>query len=145
MRSKAVITLDDAKKLLEAAEAEAVANKWKVVIAILDDGGHLVALHRMDGTRPGNPDIAIRKARTAAMTLRPSEVWERRVLQGRTSMLSMPLLTVQGGLPIFIDGDCIGAIGVSGVQSHEDDRIAMVAIRSVFPNAKTTQAGEEKD
>lgn len=145
MRSKAVITLDDAKKLLEAAEAEAVANKWKVVIAILDDGGHLVALHRMDGTRPGNPDIAIRKASTAAMTLRPSKVWETRVLQGRTSMLSMPLLTVQGGLPIFIDGDCIGAIGVSGVQSHQDDQVAMAAIRRVFPDAKTTQAGEEND
>lgn len=145
MRSKAVITLDDAKKLLEAAEAEAIKNNWNVVIAILDDGGHLVALHRMDRTRPGNPDIAIRKARTAAMTLRPSNVWERRVLQGRTSMLSMPLLTVQGGLPIFIDGDCIGAIGVSGVKSHEDEQIAMVAIRHVFPDARTTQVGEEND
>jgi uncharacterized protein GlcG (DUF336 family) len=79
------------------------------------------------------------------MTLRPSKVWETRVLQGRTSMLSMPLLTVQGGLPIFIDGDCIGAIGVSGVQSHQDDQIAMAAIRRVFPNARTTQAGEEND
>ena len=145
MRSKAVITLDDAKKLLEAAEAEAVANHWKVVIAILDDGGHLVALHRMDRTRPGNPDIAIRKAHTAAMTLRPSTVWEKRVLEGRTSMLSMPLLTVQGGLPIFIDGDCIGAIGVSGVQSHQDEQIALAAIRRVFPDARTTQAGEEND
>lgn len=107
--------------------------------------GHLVARHRMDRTRPGNPDIAIRKARTAATTLRPSNVWEKRVLQGRVSMLSMPLLTVQGGLPIFSDGDCIGAIGVSGVQSHEDEQVALAAIRRVFPDARTTQAGEEND
>lgn len=145
MRTKSVLTLDDAKKLLEVAETEAARNNWRVVIAVLDDGGHLVALHRMDGTRPGNPDIAIRKARTAAMTLRPSLVWERRILKGRTSLLGMPLLPVQGGLPIFIDGDCIGAIGVSGVQSHEDDQIALAAIMSVFPNAKTVRAGEEND
>lgn len=145
MRTKNVITLDDAKKMLAVAEEEARNNDWKVVICILDDGGHLVALHRMDGTRPGNPDIAIGKARAAAMTLRPSEVWERRVLEGRTSMLSMPLLTVEGGIPIFIDGDCIGAIGISGVKSHEDTQIAMAAIRAVFPDARITQAGEEND
>jgi glc operon protein GlcG len=145
MRTKPVLVLEDAKALMEFAEKEASSNGWKIVVAILDDGGHLVALHRMDGTRPGNPDIAIQKARTSAMTLRPSEVWERRVLGGRVSMLSMPLLTVQGGLPIFIDGDCIGAIGISGVQSHEDQQVAMAAIRSVFPNATITQAGEEND
>lgn len=145
MRKKNVITLDDAKKLMEVAEQEAIDNDWKVVIAILDDGGHLVGLHRMDGTRPGNPDIAIRKASAAAMTLRPSEVWERRVLEGRVSMMSMPLLTVEGGLPIIIDGDCIGAIGISGVKSHEDTQIAKKAIFTVFPDAKLTQAGEEND
>src|SRR5689334_3706525 len=76
MRLKPAMTLDDAKKMMAAAEAEATRNKWEVVIAIVNDGGRIVAVHRMDGARPGNDEIAIAKANTSAMTCRPSAVWE---------------------------------------------------------------------
>lgn len=142
MRYKPVLTLDDAKKMLAAGEAEAIRNHWNIVMAILDDSAGLVALHRMDGARPGNPEIAIQKARTSALTERSSKVWEDRVNGGRISLMKMPVLPVQGGLPIIIDGQCLGAIGVSGVASHEDEQVAMAAIMAVFPTAKTVRPGD---
>lgn len=145
MRTKPAITLDDAKKLLAAAEAEAVRNKWEVVIAILNDGGRIVAVHRMDGARPGNDDIALAKAKTSAMTCRPSVVWEKWIEGPHKAYATFPFIAAQGGLPIIIDGDLIGAIGVSGVKSYEDEQIAMAAIKAVFPNARTTRVGEEND
>ena len=145
MRTKPAITLDDAKKLMAAAEAEATKNKWEVVIAILNDGGRIVAVHRMDGARPGNDDIALAKAKTSAMTCRPSVVWEKWIEGPHKAYATFPFIAAQGGLPIIIDGDLIGAIGVSGVKSYEDEQIALAAINAVFPNAKTTRAGEEND
>jgi glc operon protein GlcG len=145
MRTKLALTLDDAKKLLAAAEEEAARNKWEVVIAILNDGGRIVAVHRMDGARPGNDQIAIAKATTSAMTCRPSAVWERWIEGAHKAYATFPFLAAQGGLPIIIDGDLVGAIGVSGVKSSEDEQIALAAIRAVFPQAKTTRAGEEND
>jgi uncharacterized protein GlcG (DUF336 family) len=142
---KPAITLDDAKKLLAAAEAEATRNKWEVVIAILNDGGRIVAVHRMDGARPGNDQIAIAKATTSAMTCRPSVVWEKWIEGSHKAYATFPFIAAQGGLPIIIDGDLIGAIGVSGVRSFEDEQIAMAAIRTVFPQAKTAREGEEND
>lgn len=142
MRKKNVVSLDDAKRLMEAGEAEALRNHWQVVIAVLDDGGNLVGLHRMDGARPGNPDIAIRKARTAALTERTSKVWEDWVLEGRTSLLGVPVLSLQGGLPIIIEGQCIGSIGVSGVTSTQDEQIAYAAVNSVFSNAVFVRPGD---
>lgn len=142
MRQKNVLSLDDAKRLLEVAEKEAIRNGWEVVIAILDDGGHLIALHRMDGARPGNPDVAIRKARTSAMTERSSKVWEDWILKGRTSLLGFPVLALQGGLPIIIDGQCVGSIGVSGVQSHQDEQIALAAVKAVFSEAVFVRPGD---
>jgi uncharacterized protein GlcG (DUF336 family) len=142
MRYKPVLTLDDAKKMLAAGEAEAIKNKWNIVMAILDDAAGLVALHRMDGARPGNPDIAIQKARTSALTERSSKWWEDRVNGGRISLTKMPVLPVQGGLPIIIDGQCLGSIGVSGVASHEDEQVAMAAIMAVFPAAKMVRPGD---
>jgi uncharacterized protein GlcG (DUF336 family) len=142
---KPAITLDDAKKLLAAAEAEARRNNWEVVIAILNDGGRIVAVHRMDGARPGNDDIAIAKATTSAMTCRPSAVWEKWIEGPHRAYATFPFIAAQGGLPIIIDGDLIGAIGVSGVRSTQDEQIAMAAIKVVFPQAKTTRAGEESD
>lgn len=139
---KPVITLDDAKQILAAGEAEARHNGWEVVIAILDDSARLVALHRMDGARPGNPDIAIQKARTAALTQRSSKVWEDWVNGGRASIASMPVLPVQGGLPIIVDGQTLGAVGVSGVKSTEDEQVAQVAIHAVFPTAKFVRPGD---
>ena len=145
MRMKPAITLDDAKKLLAVAEAEAIRNKWEVVIAILNDGGRIVAVHRMDGARPGNDQIAIAKATTSAMTCRPSAVWEKWIDGPHRAYATFPFIAAQGGLPIIVDGDLIGAIGVSGVRSSEDEQIAMAAIRAVFPQAKTAREGEEND
>lgn len=142
MRSKPVLTLNDAKKMLVAGEAEATKNHWNIVMAILDDGALLVALHRMDGARPGNPEIAIQKARTSALTQRSSKVWEDWVNGGRLSMMSMPLLPVQGGLPIIIDGECLGEVGVSGVASAQDEQVAMAAIMAVFPTATMVRPGD---
>ena len=142
MRMKPVLTLDDAKIMLAAGEAEAVRHNWGIVIAILDDNAGLIALHKMDGARPGNPDIAIQKARTSALTQRSSKVWEDWVNNGRPSIATMPVLPMQGGLPIIIDGQCLGSIGVSGVKSDEDELIARVAIHAVFPNAVFVRPGD---
>jgi uncharacterized protein GlcG (DUF336 family) len=124
-----MLTLDDCKKISAAAEAEAKKNNWNVAIAILDDGGHLLHLVRMDGATPANSRISIAKGVTAAETRRSTAMWEERIKGGRHAMLKMPNITpVQGGLPIVIDGHCIGAVGVSGVQSHEDEQIAKAGI-----------------
>ena len=129
MKTRSMLTLDDCKRISAAAEAEAKKNNWNVCVAILDDGGHLLHLVRMDGGTPANARIAIEKARTAAETRRSTAMWEERIKAGRTSMLKMPgVLPVQGGLPIVVDGECIGAVGVSGVQSHEDEQIAKAGI-----------------
>jgi uncharacterized protein GlcG (DUF336 family) len=129
MKTRAMLTLEDCKRIAAAAEAEARKNNWNVCVAILDDGGHLLHLFRMDGATPANSRIAIEKGRTAAETRRSTAMWEDRVKGGRMAMLKMPGVTpVQGGLPIVIDGECIGAVGVSGVQSHEDEQIAKTGI-----------------
>jgi uncharacterized protein GlcG (DUF336 family) len=142
---KPALTLDDAKKLLAVAEEEARRNNWEVVVAILNDGGRIVAVHRMDGARPGNDQIAIAKANTSVMTCRPSVVWERWIEGRHKAYATFPFIAAQGGLPIIIDGDVIGAIGVSGVKAAQDEQIAMAAIQAVFPQAKTAREGEEND
>jgi uncharacterized protein GlcG (DUF336 family) len=132
MKTRAMLTLEDCKRIAAAAEAEAKGNNWNVCVAILDDGGHLLHLFRMDGATPANSRIAIEKGRTAAETRRSTAMWEDRVKGGRMVMLKMPGVTpVQGGLPIVIDGECIGAVGVSGVQSHEDEQIAKAGIAAL--------------
>jgi uncharacterized protein GlcG (DUF336 family) len=128
MKSKPVLTLEDCRRVAAAAEAEARRNGWNVAIAILDDGGHLLHFHRMDGATPANATIALEKGRTAAVSRRSTKVWEDRVAGGRLSMLSMPVLPVQGGLPILVEGECVGGIGVSGVASHEDEQIGQAGI-----------------
>jgi glc operon protein GlcG len=131
LKNRPSLTLDDCRRISAAAEAEAVRNNWNVAIAILDDGGHLLHLVRMDGATPANAEIAVLKARTAALTRRPSKMWEDRVAGGRLSMLKMPVLPVQGGMPVIVEGTCIGAVGVSGVQSHEDEQIATAGIAAL--------------
>jgi len=128
MKTKPCLSLEDCKKIGAACEAEARKNNWNVVIAILDDGGHLLWLARMDGATPANAEIALGKARTAAVTRRSTKTWEDRISGGRLSMLAMPVLPVQGGMPIMHEGQCVGAVGVSGVQSHEDEQIAIAGI-----------------
>jgi glc operon protein GlcG len=132
MKTRPMLTLDDCKKISAAAETEARKNSWNVCIAILDDGGHLLHLVRMDGATPANARIAIAKGETAARTRRSTAMWEERIKAGRHSMLGMPGVTpVQGGLPIMADGMCVGAVGVSGVQSHEDEQIAKAGIEAL--------------
>jgi glc operon protein GlcG len=129
MKMRSMLTLEDCKKISAGAEAEASKNNWNVCIAILDDGGHLLHLARMDGASPANSRIAIEKGRTAAESRRSTAMWEERIKNGRNAMLGMPGITpVQGGLPIVVDGVCIGGVGVSGVQSHEDEQIAKAGI-----------------
>ena len=127
-----MLTLEDCRKISTAAEAEAKKNQWNVCIAILDDGGHLLHLVRMDGASPANARIAMEKGRTAAESRRSSAVWEERIKAGRNAMLGMPGITpVQGGLPIIVEGICVGGVGVSGVQSHEDEQIAAAGIKAL--------------
>lgn len=132
MKMRHCLTLVDIKKIAAAAEAEGLRHNWIVAIAIVDDGGHLLGFERMDGATPANAEIALEKARTAAVSRRPSGAWEERVMSGRLGMLKMPILPVQGGVPVMVDGDCLGAVGVSGVQSHEDEQIARAGIDAVL-------------
>jgi uncharacterized protein GlcG (DUF336 family) len=128
MKTRPMLTLEDCRRISAAAEAEAKKNGWNVCIAILDDGGHLLHLIRMDGATPANARIALEKGRTAAETRRSTANWQERV-RARPEMLRMPQVTpVQGGLPIVVDGACVGGVGVSGVQSHEDEQIAKAGI-----------------
>ena len=131
MKTRPMLTLDDCRKISAAAEAEAKKNNWNVCIAILDDGGHLLHLVRMDGATPANAEIAIEKGRSAAVARRSTKMWEDRIAGGRMVMLKMPVLPVQGGLPITVENTCVGAVGVSGVQSHEDEQIAAAGIKTV--------------
>jgi len=132
MKTRPMLTLEDCRRISAAAEAEAAKNHWIVAIAILDDGGHLLHLIRMDGASPFNARTATAKGRTAAESRRSSLVWEERIKAGRTSMLGMPGITpVQGGLPIVVEGITIGGVGVSGVQSHEDEQIAAAGIKAL--------------
>jgi len=133
MKTRSELTLADCLKISAAAEAEARKNSWNVAIAILDDGGHLLHFLRMDGATPANAAIAVDKGRTAAVSRRSSGMWEKLVKEGRTGMLNMPgILPVQGGLPITVEGTCVGGIGVSGVQSNQDDQIAQAGIDALL-------------
>ncbi len=132
MKTRSMLTLEDCKRMSAAAEAEAKKNNWNVCIAILDDGGHLLHLVRMDGASPANARIAVAKGTTAAESRRSSGGWEERIKAGRHSMLGMPGITpVQGGLPIMAEGVCVGAVGISGVQSHEDEQVAAAGIKAI--------------
>jgi glc operon protein GlcG len=124
MRSKHALTLADVKKMLAACEAEAVKNKWAVAISIVDDGGFLLGFARMDGAPAISAEVSTGKARTSAMTKRPSKFFEDRIKE-RPAFAGFPAgILIQGGVPLIHDNDCVGAIGVSGVQSHEDEQIA---------------------
>jgi len=131
MRSRPCLTLEDCRKVTAACEAEARKNKWIVSIAILDDGGHVLMLTRMDGAAPVTAQIATEKGRSAAVSRRSTKVSEDRIAAGRVALLKMPVLPVQGGVPIMHQGECVGAIGVSGVQSHEDEAICSAGIAAL--------------
>jgi glc operon protein GlcG len=131
MRNKPCLTSADVKKMLAACENEAVKNKWNVSIAIVDDGAHLLGFHRMDGCGAISAEVAIGKAHTSALTRRPSKFFEDRV-KDRPAFVSFPAgVIIQGALPIMHENECVGAIGVSGVQSHEDEQIAQAGINAL--------------
>ena len=133
MKTKPCLCLEDVKLMAAAAEAEAVRHGWAVVIAIVDDGGHLMWLQRLDGAAPLSSHIAPAKARTSALGMRESRIYEEMINGGRISFLSAPAVEglLEGGIPVFVDGHCVGAVGVSGVKSAEDAQIAKAGIAAL--------------
>ena len=124
MYTKEILSLDDAKRVAAAAQAEAEKNAWNVVIAIVDDGGHLMYLQR-EKVQLGSIEVAITKAKVALMFRRPTVFWEETVASGRQGYLAMPgMLPIEGGIPLEHNGDIVGAIGISGVKSNQDGQIA---------------------
>ena len=133
MKTKSTLEFADVKTIAAAAVAEATKNNWAVSIAIVDDGGHLLSFQRLDGAAPISSHIAPGKARTAAIGQRETKVYEDMINGGRVSFLSAPDLSamLEGGVPIMKDGQCLGAVGVSGVKSTEDAQIAKAGIAAL--------------
>lgn len=133
MLTKSVLTSADVKKIAAAAEAEALANNWAVTIAIVDDGGHLLSLQRLDGAAPLSAHIAQAKAKTSAMGRRETKVYEDIINNGRTAFVTVPCVDgmLEGGVPVIVDGQVIGAVGVSGVKSDQDVLIAKAGIAAL--------------
>ena len=131
MRDKPCLTSADTEKAISACKAEAQNNKWNVSIAVLDEGGFLLDFHRMDGAPPISAEVAIGKARTAAMTRRPSKFFEDRV-KDRPAFANFPAgILIQGAVPVIVRNECVGAIGVSGVASHEDEQVAAAGVKAI--------------
>ncbi|WP_322616501.1 heme-binding protein [Pseudomonas sp. BIC9C] len=132
MNRKAVLSQAEVSRIIKAARAEAQANQWAVTIVVVDDGGHPLALERLDGCAPGSAYIATEKARTSALGRRESKNYEDMINGGRYAFLSAPLLTsLEGGVPIVFDGQVIGAVGVSGVKPEQDAQIAKAGVQSL--------------
>ncbi len=133
MKTKATLELADLKTMAAAAEAEALQQGWAVSIAIVDDGGNLLWFQRLDGAAPISAHIAPAKARTSALGRRESKIYEEMINGGRMSFLSAPGLEgmLEGGVPIMKDGQCLGAVGVSGVKSSEDAQVARAGIAAI--------------
>ncbi|AOY93395.1 hypothetical protein BKK79_17505 [Cupriavidus sp. USMAA2-4] len=133
MQQKTVLTADDVKKVLAAAEAEAKANHWAVAIVVVDDGGHPLAMVRLDGAAPISAYIATEKARTSSLGRRESKIYEDMINNGRHSFTTAPVLQgmLEGGVPIVVNDQVVGAVGVSGVKSAEDAQIARAGIAAL--------------
>ncbi|WP_136253315.1 GlcG/HbpS family heme-binding protein [Onishia niordana] len=132
MQTKSVLTLSDANLILDAAQQEAEANGWAVSIAVADDGGHLLALRRLDGAAPMTPTVASEKARSSALGGKETQAFEDMINNGRTAFLSAPLTaTLSGGVPVFNDGRVAGTVGVSGVKPDQDVQIARAGIAAL--------------
>lgn len=133
MKTKAILEFSDVRAIAAAAEAEAVKNNWAASIAIVDDGGHLLWFQRLDGAAPISAHIAQSKARTSALGRRDSKIYEDMINGGRASFLSAPMLEgmLEGAVPILKDGQCLGAVGVSGVKSSEDAQIAKAGVAAL--------------
>jgi uncharacterized protein GlcG (DUF336 family) len=131
--SRKVLTLEAVKAILAGAEAHANANKWTVTISVTDAGGHLLALHRLDGSAASAIELSQRKARTAAIYKRPSKYYQESLQSGRQALLAFPdVVASEGGVPIVVDGEIIGAVGVSGVLPNQDGEIAQAGIDALM-------------
>jgi glc operon protein GlcG len=131
MRHKPALTAADTDRIMAAARRLADERQWRVAIAIVDDGGYLLRLDRMDGAGPQTPEVATMKARTSALSRGPSKRMED-LARERPGMLRFPdRLPIQGGLPLMHEGECVGGIGVSGVQSHEDEEVAAAGVSAL--------------
>ena len=131
--TKPVLTLEAARVALSAAEAEAQRNQWRVVIAVVDDGGHAILLSRLDGAQWSSIETAVQKARAAIAWKRPSRLLEESVNNGRTAFLSIAqgMALLQGGVPIEVEGALFGAVGVSGVKASDDEVIALAGVNAL--------------
>ena len=131
MRNKMCLTAADAEKIVAASKAEAAKNKWNVTIAVVDDGGFLVHLERLDGAVGQSALIATCKAQTAAATRTPTKILED-IVKERPATATFPgRVPVQGGLPIMYQGECVGGVGVSGAKSHEDEQVASAGLKAL--------------
>jgi len=127
-----VITLEAAKKMVAAGEAEAMKNGWNVAITVVDASGGLILFHKLDETQPGSIQVSQGKARTSALFKRPTKAMEEMIAGGKTAFLAVEgIVPIQGGLPVVADGKVIGAIGVSGVTSAQDEQIAAAALAAL--------------
>ncbi len=132
LSTKPALTLAAARTALDAAKAEALKQGWPVVIAVVDDGGHLVALERLDEAQFGSVEIAIAKARAAVAFKRPTKAWDEVLAAGRQAVLGLPgVLPAEGGVPIVVQGTIVGAVGVSGVTSPQDGQVAQAAVAAI--------------
>jgi glc operon protein GlcG len=132
MKTKAILGVTETARILDAARAEAQKHNWAVTIVVVDDGGHPLALQRLDGCAPAGAYIATEKARTAALGRRETKLYEDMINNGRTAFLSTPLSgTLEGGVPVIVDGNVVGAVGVSGVKADQDAQIAKAGVNAV--------------
>ena len=131
--AKKMLTLEAARVAMAASEAEALRNQWKVVIAVVDDGGHTVLLQRLDHAQTSSIDTAVAKARAAVAWKRPSRLLEESINNGRTAFLSISqgMGLLQGGVPIEVDGLVIGGVGVSGVKASDDEIVALAGVNAL--------------
>ncbi|NDY91048.1 heme-binding protein [Ideonella livida] len=134
MKTKPVLQAEDVQTLLAAATAEAQRQGWAVTIAVVDDGGHPLGLTRLDGAAPMTAYMATEKARTSALGRKESKVYEDMINNGRTAFLSAPVLqgTLEGAVPVVVDGQVVGAVGVSGVKSDQDAQVARAGIAALL-------------
>jgi len=128
-----MLTLEAARVALAAAEAEARRNEWRVVIAVVDEGGHAILTARLDGAQWSSIETALQKARAAVAWKRPTRLLEESINGGRTAFLSIgqDMALLQGGVPIEIDGAIVGALGVSGVKAADDEVVALAGVHAL--------------
>ena len=131
MRTKPALTTADVQKMAAACKAEAAKNKWVVTIAIVDDAGYPLWMERPDGAGPFTSRMALGKAESSAISRRPTKFWEDRIKDRPAFAKAAVSTPIQGGVPIMVQGECVGAIGVSGVQSHEDEQVASAGVAAL--------------